>query len=162
MKTVKISALIVANYFLFAGEKAKRKLTNKKLQKLLYYAQAWSLVLKHQPIFKEPIEAWIHGPVVSVVYQRYKKFGFGLINDSGNENIDSLHEFKSVLDEVWRVYGKYDAEYLEMLTHSEDPWILARSDLDAKKASKAVIDLEFMKKFYTSLFGKYSSNEIQK
>jgi len=163
MNTKKIDELTaVTEYFLFLAEKCKRKLTNKKLQKLLYYAQAWSLALTGQTIFNEPIEAWIHGPVVPSIYRRFKKYGFGLIEDAGSEDLLSLKGIKSVLDEVWRVYGKYDAGYLELLTHSEDPWIFARNDLDTKKASKAVISIDSMLHFYTTLLNKYSSNEPKK
>src|SRR5947209_10944283 len=51
----------------FAGDE-KDPLTNLRLQKLLYYAQAWSLVLRESELFPEEIEAWRWGPVVPVVY----------------------------------------------------------------------------------------------
>ena len=35
-----------------------------KLQKLVYYCQAWSLVWDEEPLFSERIEAWVNGPVV--------------------------------------------------------------------------------------------------
>ena len=41
----------------FAGDE-KDPLTNLRLQKLLYYAQAWSLVLRESELFPEEIEAW--------------------------------------------------------------------------------------------------------
>ena len=42
----------------------KGSTTAMKLQKLVYYCQAWSLVWDEQPLFKERIEAWVNGPVV--------------------------------------------------------------------------------------------------
>src|SRR4051812_9926968 len=35
----------------------------RKLQKLVYYVQAWSLVWRQRPAFGERIEAWVEGPV---------------------------------------------------------------------------------------------------
>src|SRR3954452_12363813 len=47
-------------------------LTAMKLQKLLYYSQAWSLVWDEAPLFQEPIEAWANGPVVPVAYDVHR------------------------------------------------------------------------------------------
>ena len=41
-----------------------------RLQKLLYYCQGWSLALLGRPLFRQPIEAWMNGPVVKDVYQK--------------------------------------------------------------------------------------------
>jgi len=42
------------------------EMTAMKLQKLCYYAQAWSLVWDERPLFDERIEAWANGPVCPV------------------------------------------------------------------------------------------------
>jgi uncharacterized phage-associated protein len=149
-----ISALNVALYFIFTAEKAQRRLTNKKLQKLLYYAQAWSLALRGMPMFKEDIEAWIHGPVVPNVYHHYKKFGSGLLEEKTKFDPVAISQHIDILDEVWRVYGKYDADYLELLTHNEDPWIHARNEIDSHQASTVIISHELMRSFYMSLLQK--------
>ncbi|WP_334139502.1 Panacea domain-containing protein [Thermovirga lienii] len=43
-----------------------------KLQKLIYYCQAWSLVWDHSPLFDEAIEAWANGPVVRELFEDHK------------------------------------------------------------------------------------------
>ena len=43
-------------------------MSHMKLQKLMYYAQAWSLVWDEEPLFPERIEAWVNGPVVRPLY----------------------------------------------------------------------------------------------
>ena len=43
-----------------------------KLQKLVYYCQAWSLVWEETALFEEPIEAWANGPVVRALYDLHK------------------------------------------------------------------------------------------
>jgi uncharacterized phage-associated protein len=40
------------------------RMTAMKLQKLVYYSQAWSVVWDERPLFPEKIEAWANGPVV--------------------------------------------------------------------------------------------------
>ena len=50
----------------------KGELPAMKLQKLLYYAQAWSLVWDDAPLFPESVEAWANGRVLPDLYQHHK------------------------------------------------------------------------------------------
>jgi len=43
-------------------------MTAMKLQKLVYYSQAWHLVWDEEPLFSDPIEAWANGPIVRSLY----------------------------------------------------------------------------------------------
>jgi len=141
----------VSNYFIYLSNKSKRKnLTNKKLQKLLYYSQAWNLVLHDKKLFRENIEAWVHGPAIPMVYQRFKEFGFEPISIKvAEDDFSELSaEEKKLLDEIWRVYGKYDAPYLEALTHNEIPWQKARKGISVFEASNSMISTNIMKKYY--------------
>jgi uncharacterized phage-associated protein len=153
---MKDKVLLIAKYFISRNIKDKRSLSNKKLQKLLYYAQAWNLVLNNKKLFNNDIEAWIHGPAIRSIYTRYKGFGFNNIEDKIDEN-----EFKSlskdeikVLNAVWDVYGKYDADYLEKLTHSEEPWISTRNNLLPYEGSTRVISTDLMKNYYGGQISK--------
>ena len=51
-KNKKINASSVALYFLKLAGKEKEPITNKKLQKLVYFAQAWSLVLRNKKLMR--------------------------------------------------------------------------------------------------------------
>jgi uncharacterized phage-associated protein len=73
------SVLDIGRYFIYLANQNHKPITNKKLQKLVYYSQAWSLVLNNKKLFNEPIEAWVHGPAVRSLYCRYKNFGFSPI-----------------------------------------------------------------------------------
>jgi uncharacterized phage-associated protein len=58
--------------------------SHKKLQKLLYYVEAWNLVHLDSPLLDEDFEAWVHGPVVPELYHVLKEFGFNdikVVND---------------------------------------------------------------------------------
>jgi uncharacterized phage-associated protein len=149
--TKTIKAEDVAKYFIYLANKNKKVITNKKLQKLVYYSQAWSLVLNNKKMFKEPIEAWVHGPAVRSLYVQYKNFGFNPIEEEVSEkDIRLSKKDKELLDEVWNVYGKFDAGYLEMLSHSEQPWQDARDGLQGHENSNNEIPTKSMKSFYSS------------
>lgn len=139
------------NYLIFLNNKSDRKdFTNKKLQKLLYYSQAWNLVLRDKALFKEDFEAWVHGPAIPVVYQQYKNCGSCVIEAEVEEkDFKNLSdEERNIIDEVWKVYGKHDANYLELLTHNEAPWQQARNGHESYEASKNIIEKEKMKRYY--------------
>ncbi|MDP3764471.1 MAG: DUF4065 domain-containing protein [bacterium] len=142
----------IADYFLWKASNEKKAITNKKLQKLLYYAQAWSLVLRDKKLFNEKIEAWVHGPAVRDVYFEYKNFGFGpIVKNVSSEDIAMIsQEIKNFLDQVWSVYGKKDAAYLEYLSHSEIPWQKAREGIESSVGSENEISLKDMKEFYAA------------
>ena len=100
-----------------------------KLQKLLYYAKAWNLVLnKKNNLFDDEFQAWVYGPVSPTAWQYFKDFDFSTphreITEEKFENITEKE--KEVLDMVWDVYGKFDGKYLVNLTHTEEPWLKAR------------------------------------
>ncbi len=117
-----ISANEVAEYFLAkCDEDAGDLISNLKLQKLLYYAQGFCLALTGNPLFSEPLEAWTHGPVVRVVYDRFKNYGsLGLPTPEQIPDFDSA--VRELLDEVYAVYGQFSAWKLRNLTHDESPW----------------------------------------
>ena len=47
-------------------------LINLKLQKLLYYLQAWSLGINNERFLNCKFEAWVHGPVCRELYNRFR------------------------------------------------------------------------------------------
>jgi hypothetical protein len=55
----KATVFDVAAYIL----EKKGEMSAWRLQKLVYYSQAWSLVWDERPLFDEPIQAWANGPV---------------------------------------------------------------------------------------------------
>ena len=120
-----------------------------KLQKLLYYAQAWNLALSGKRLFPDEFQAWVHGPANHKVWHEFREFNFNAPHPEFlAHNLKFTSDELSVLESVWMVYGKFDGKYLETLTHNEDPWQLARKDLSPKEASKNVISDEVMKLYY--------------
>lgn len=125
-------------------------ITAMKLEKLVYYSQAWSLVFDDEPLFAEKIEAWANGPVVRKLYRKHA--GNYLVSSVGG-NISALKESaKKRIDSVLQVYADKTAQWLSDLTHSERPWQTARKNIPDGENSRNEITLESMKEFYTELF----------
>lgn len=148
------SVLEIATYFIHRSNAEQIPINNKKLQKLVYYAQVWYMALYNQKLFSEKIEAWIHGPAVSKLYTRYKDFMLANIPDVklSKKLTPITIEF---LAEIWDRYGKFDGEILEQLTHNELPWQMARNKLNSNARSTKEIDLLMAKNFYAELRNKY-------
>jgi uncharacterized phage-associated protein len=118
------SVFDVAAYIL-----AKRgEMTAWKLQKLVYYSQAWSLVWDERPLFAERIEAWANGPVCPDLYAAHRGAFIVARIDRGDPSRlggDAIETIDAVLD----YYGNKSSQWLSDLTHREDPWRDARHGL---------------------------------
>jgi uncharacterized phage-associated protein len=89
----------------------------------MYYAQGFALVLLDRPLFPEPIEAWIHGPVVPALYHEYKGYGSNAIPSPTTIDFKKYSsEERDLLDEVYDMYGQFSAWKLRNMTHDEPPW----------------------------------------
>ncbi len=149
MARTKVSAHQAAIWLIVHAERHGDCLTNLKLQKLLYYAQAWHLALYDTPLFDDELEAWVHGPVVPSVYREYKSFGWQPIYlDPERYAIALPEEVAAHLEEIYRVYGGYTGHQLELMSHNEDPWQVARGDLPMTEACSNVISPELMRNYY--------------
>ncbi|MFJ5691830.1 Panacea domain-containing protein [Providencia stuartii] len=114
----------VADYFLSrCDDESGDTISNLKLQKLVYYAQGFSLVLLGRPLFAEKIEAWMHGPVIPELYRKYKDYKNCALPQPESINWDNYAEDEiELLDDVWNVYGQFSAWKLRNMTHEESPW----------------------------------------
>jgi len=137
----------VADYIIWYSHNHGDPISNLKLQKLLYYAQAWYLALYDEPLFDERIEAWVRGPVVPPVYGEFKLNSWNPIQETPDKP-SFPPQVEAHLNEVMEVYGGYNALHLEQLTHREDPWNIARNGLPADEPSNNVISQEDMKMYY--------------
>jgi len=117
-----------------------------KLQKLVYYSQAWSLVWDRQPVFSEPIEAWENGPVVRDLYRQHRAMPFIERLDRGDPSRLSDDQRASIAA-VLHFYGERSGSWLSELTHRESPWLEARAA--AAGASTPPISLSAMRDFFS-------------
>lgn len=141
----KLNPIDVSKYIINYLNEKSYPVNHLKLQKLLYYIEAWYTVFTGSNLFEEQIEAWQHGPVIRKVWDYFKnksilydnlKISKGFELKASKEQIEIIND---VLDE----YGDKTGYYLETLTHSEEPWKIARR-------KNKYIDKNTMKQFYSS------------
>lgn len=125
-------------------------MTAMKLQKLVYYAQAWSLVWDEKPLFDEPIEAWANGPVVRKLYEQHRG-QFQLSRwPHGDPSALSAQERKTI-DAVLDYYAPHPSQALSDLTHRERPWREARRGLLPGQRGNHEITHASMAEYYGGL-----------
>jgi len=116
-----LSAIDLSYYLIEQFVRSKgRSISNLKLQKLLFYAQAHYLGLYGEPLFKENIEAWKHGPVINIVYHEFKRYGNKLIPFTKESNQALFtDEQLAFIDFICDEYGKYSAITLYKMVHND-------------------------------------------
>ena len=132
----------VAEYYLNRGS-----MSQKKLQKMVYYAYCWTLTLLNENVnqlnnrlFSEKIQAWVHGPVCPDLYAKYRDYGWELIPQHIGFDYQVFNDdVLDVLNQVWDVYSKYTANQLESISHQEEPWKKARIGYSENEASQNII-----------------------
>jgi len=125
-----------------------------KLQKLCYYAQAWSLVWDDSPLFNEEFEAWANGPVCRELFNVHRgNFSLGVneINWDAICDRELTVVQKETVDLVLESYANKNAQWLSTLTHMEAPWNDARIGVPDGAPCSNVITKESMGMYYGSL-----------
>ena len=124
-----------------------------KLQKLCYYAQAWSLAWTERELFPEEFEAWSNGPVCSELFREHKGLFMVSEADLKSGNPEALTEDeKDTIDVVLRDYGGMSPYELRELSHSEAPYKEARQGLPDGQPSDRVIPKNVMGVYYGGLY----------
>jgi uncharacterized phage-associated protein len=126
--------------------------TAMKLQKLVYYCQAWSLAWDDEPLFDEDFEAWANGPVCPELFRKHKgryKVDSGLFEDTAEGVFNAANT--ETMGAVIRDYGDKEPYWLSEATHMEAPWKDARRGLAPGENGSNVITKESMQLYYGSL-----------
>ena len=126
--------------------------TTMKLQKLVYYCQAYHAATNQRPLFNDRIEAWPHGPVSPRLFAHHRRMFMIRVDDLA-ERRSHRHlsaEEDASIRHVVNVLGRYTGEQLIELTHSEDPWRNARAGLGPGERSHNEISVPSMRRYYTS------------
>lgn len=159
MKSIKtigsVQAIELANYIL----KHSGPMSHLKVQKLLFYCQAYHLVMfDGAPLFSEDFQAWVHGPVCATVFHSLKERSI-LFNDMKyDETVDidpdpaiqSLTSGqKELIDEIIGQLKHWTDLELESATHRENPWRHARKGYDTAQKCTVVISKDSMRSYYS-------------
>lgn len=138
----------VARYIL---ESVDSDVSTMKLQKLVYYAQAWSLVWDEKPLFDSRIEAWANGPVCRDLYVLHRgEFTASTDMFPGDSNRLTADE-KDTIDAVLAAYGHLNGQQLSDLSHNERPWREAREGTADGAPSAKEVSPEVMQDFYSAM-----------
>lgn len=128
------------------------RMTTMKLEKIVYYCQAWSLVWDELPLFQEDFQAWANGPVCPELFQRHK--GLFIADESLFQDIPDYPFTPAQLETIQSVlsyYGDKDPQWLSELTHKEAPWKEARAGIAAGTPCENIISKESMQQYYGGL-----------
>ena len=147
-----LNVLDVSRYVVNYSHRKNYIISNLRLQKLLYFIQAYYLTFtkEKKPCFDAEIQAWDFGPVVPEAYHEYKRFGSGTIPMvthyifGGKDDIWSakIVEFdekvipkrdKKIIESVVDAFSGYSTTGLVELTHNQKPW------KDAYRQSKSTV-----------------------
>lgn len=142
----------VANYLIFLAsqenqEKEREGITNLKLQKILYFAQAYCLSKLGKPLFDEKLEAWELGPVVPEVYRKFNRNGRSPILIKEDKST-LTEDDKVILKKIWDAFGGYSAGRLVDIVHAHTPW------KEASASKNKTISYNALKDYYGPLLNK--------
>jgi uncharacterized phage-associated protein len=140
----------IANLLLEEVRSRGYRVTNLKLQKLLFLCHAFYLVDTGAPLVRGSFEAWRYGPVHREAYDAFKRFGAKPITEdaekfdpvTGTRRSVPLPADRAVSDVVQRVvqfYGAKSPGELVELTHAKNgPWdfVVASATTSANIALK--------------------------
>lgn len=138
----------VARYIL---ERQEGRVSTMKLQKLVYYAQAWNLVWDEKPLFNSRIEAWANGPIIPDLYNQHRGLFTATIDTFPEDSEKLTEDEKETIDVVLGAYGHLNGQQLSDLSHGERPWREARKGVEDGASSTNEVSKEVMQEFYSAM-----------
>lgn len=138
-----------ADFFLLSH---KEGLSLSRLQKLVYYADAWYMVNNEgSPLIEEDFEAWILGPTIRVLHDRFKSFQWSVIPVSELKKPELPKDVEAHLVSVCKSFSGFSQHELEQMVHSEHPWIEARGNCASDEPCENLINKNTMFEFYKKI-----------
>lgn len=122
-------------------------MTTYKLQKLVYYAQGWSLGLSGKALFAEPLQAWSDGPASPALFGTHRgqrEVGHLSKGEASAITADQAEFLRHVL----APHVARSPERLVDDTHSETPWLAARAGVRDGVSSQREITHEALTEFF--------------
>jgi uncharacterized phage-associated protein len=137
-----------------------------KLQKILYYVQAWYMVFygREHTLFAERPQAWVNGPVYPTVYREYRSKTQNMCDHlqpsdfCDGDPVEALADVTrllgfdaeqlELLDSIIMLYGAKTQNQLIFLSHSGKPWAEKREGLPPYQRSEEELSLDTMYSYY--------------
>jgi uncharacterized phage-associated protein len=128
-----------------------------KIQKSIYYLQAYHLAQFDTPLIEEDFEAWVHGPIIRKLWEEFRSKGIAAYEDlqytgtaTEAKKIKTMvsSEQLAYIDEMIAELKKVTALQLEAMTHEETPWKNARIGLRPHEAGNNIISKRSIKMYF--------------
>ena len=117
-----INVLSLSNHIISMFEKEKVKITNLKLQKILYYTQGYFFKEFGREAFAEEIYSWQYGPVVPTVYYQYNHCGACPLSSEETLILPIEEKEKELIEKIVNKCKTMPSSRLVNMTHDELPW----------------------------------------
>jgi uncharacterized phage-associated protein len=151
---VKIDGILLSKYIL----KKSGQMNAIKLQKTMFFVEAFHLAIFNKSLVGESFEAWVNGPVLRSVYNEYK-------SQSKASYIISIPEFEEVIfwrkfenpkqlyiiDKVIEYFNRFGSQQLSESSHRHLPWKEAREGLGTNDKSDKPMSKDSIRKYYRKL-----------
>lgn len=151
----KIDSLILSDYIV----KHYGPISHLKLQKMLFYCDAYHMAYFNEELITDKFEAWMHGPVCRKVWNEFKDVA--ILNkelkypedSSKDKDIEDKYSMLTLdqqdfIKEVLDCFSSWTAQELEYATHTESPWMEARKGYNEGDKCEVEISKENTKTFY--------------
>ncbi len=148
-----IDSIALSNYIL----KHYGPMTHLKLQKLLFYCDAYCLACFGRELVADRFEAWVHGPVSRKVFEELngRAFLYSDMSYSETSGTDVDSEFgklasdqQALIEEVLEQLASWTGDELEQAVHDGRPWQLARAGYGEAQACHEMISKDETARFY--------------
>lgn len=120
------TAMNIASEIVRQYEEHGAHITNLKLQKVLYYAQMYSLQENGCALFDDDFQAWRHGPVIPGVYEIFRKYVSGEIKSDDivikNSHVTIDASAYNTISHIVEQSLPIDAWDMVFKTHETRPW----------------------------------------
>lgn len=153
----------ITDYIIYSvkSEQSRVSLINMKIQKLLYYIQAWSYGINNTPLFEGEFEAWIHGPINRHIYDRFSKcktlYSEIDLDDCIRQAVELTRDEMVFVDFILENYVKYSGAELELLIKDEFPWIKTRGMIDRNDQCNKTISADLLREYYSKRWDEISA-----
>ena len=161
-----VDSEILAAYIL----KKHGSMSHLKLQKLVFYVQAYHLAYFNADLISDEFEAWVHGPVSRKLYESlntenalYSDVFYEEKNDSPDTifNESLTNDQLQLIDDVLEELSPLTTLQLENMVHSEMPWKTAREGYSTVDKCHVIIEKEIIRTFYkTLIYGKETTQKV--
>lgn len=149
----------VAKYILehFGGH----PISTMKLQKLVFFAQGWSIGAAQRPIFPQQFQAWAKGPVCYDLFDLHRG-EYSVSSWPAGDASKVAGSDKVIVDAVLNNYGALSGLDLSELTHRPGtPWARARERAGASEGEtcRDMLDDADMEEYFTRLLSLDSDGQ---